>query len=143
MSDLTLGQAQDVLAGALSAARGKNLSPLAIVVLDQRGALKAAAAEDGVSLLRWRIALAKAHGAIGLGIGSRKVSQMAVERPHFVAAVGALSESGMVPVAGGVLIRDVHHHLIGAVGISGDTSDNDEAVAVTAIAGAGLSADPG
>jgi uncharacterized protein GlcG (DUF336 family) len=143
MSELTLGQAQQVLAGALAAARAKNLSPLAVVVLDSRGALKAAAAEDGVSLLRWRIALAKAYGAVALGIGSRKISQMAVERPHFVAAAGALTESGMVPVAGGVLVRDAHKHLVGAVGISGDTSDNDEDVAITAISDAGLLADPG
>ncbi len=143
MIELTLGQAQQVLAGAVAASRAKNLSPLAIVVLDSRGALKAAAAEDGVSLLRWRIALAKANGAIALGIGSRKISQMAVERPHFVSAAAALTESGMVPVAGGVLVRDAHKHLVGAVGISGDTSDNDEDVAIAAISGAGLLADPG
>jgi len=143
MTELSLAQAQQVLAGAVAAAHAKNLSPLAIVVLDSRGALKAAAAEDGVSLLRWRIALAKAYGAVALGIGSRKIAQMAAERPPFISAAGALAENGMVPVAGGVLIRTPHKHLVGAVGISGDTSDNDEDVAIAAITGAGLLADPG
>ncbi len=132
--------AQKMVTAALAAARTRNLKPLAVAVLDARGALKAFAAEDGTSLKRAEIATGKAAGALAMGLGSRT---MAADRPHFVAAVTHAVGGLLIPVAGGVLIRDGAGALIGAVGISGDTSDNDEAAAVAGIQAAGLKADPG
>lgn len=143
MPDLTLSAARTIVETALRTAREKGLKPLAVVVYDARGALKAAAAEDGTSLRRAEIAIGKAQGALALGIGSRGVATMAAERPQFVAAVTHAVGGSLVPAAGGVLIRDAGGALLGAVGISGDLSDNDEACAIAGIAAAGLGADPG
>ena len=143
MAGLTSEIAHKILHATLAGARAKTLNPMAVVVLDARGSLIAAGTEDGASRDRWRIALAKANGAIGLGIGSRRLGTMAVERPHFVAALGPILADGAVPVAGGVLIRTSSKEILGAVGVSGDTSDHDEAVALDAITGAGFVADGG
>jgi len=143
MSDLTLSAAQQIVSVALSTARAKNMKPLAVAVLDARGALKAYAAEDKTSLRRFEIARGKAYGAIAMGVGSRTLGKLAVERPHFVAAVGYSIGGTLIPVAGGVLIKTAQGELMGAVGISGDTSDNDEAAAVAGIEAAGFKADPG
>ena len=99
--------------------------------------------QDGSSLMRWRIALGKAQAALGMGLGSRAIGAMAVERPHFVGAVAAMATDGFVPVAGGVLIREAGGRIVGAVGVSGDTSDQDEATAAAGIAAAGFVADGG
>jgi len=135
--------AQKMVAAALAAARGRNFKPLAVAVLDARGVLKAFGAEDGTSLKRAEIAMGKAHGALAMGLGSRALGKMAAERPHFVAAVTHAVGGSLIPVPGGVLIRDGAGATLGAVGISGDTSDNDEAAAVAGIQAAGLEADPG
>ncbi len=140
---LTLQAAQTILAATHAAARKANLKPLALVVLDGRGALKAAQAEDGTSLKRADIARGKADGALALGLGSRAIAAMATDRPHFVAAVTHAVGGSLVPVAGGVLIKDADGMVIGAIGVSGDTSDNDETVAVAGIHAAGLVADTG
>ena len=127
MPDLTLSAAQTLIATALQTARERDLKPLCVVVFDARGALKCAASEDGTSLRRAEIARGKANGALALGLGSRAISKRAEEQPHFVAAVSHLvGPDALVPVPGGVLIRDGEGKLLGAVGISGDTSDNDE-----------------
>ena len=143
MSDLTLEKAQTIIAAALAHAREQRFSPLAVVVLDSRGALKAFGAEDGTSLRRPEIAHGKAHGALSLGTGSRALAKAATERPHFVAAVTHAVGGSLIPVPGGVLVRDDAGSLLGAVGVTGDTSDNDEAAALAGIKAAGLSADPG
>lgn len=135
---LTLDVAQKIVADALAYARAKTLKPMGIVVLDERGALRAAATEDAASLARWKIAFGKANGALHVGVSSRKLHDMALERPHFVASLATVVESGLVPVPGGVLIRDAAGAVIGAAGASGDTSDNDEAALLAAIAAAGL-----
>ena len=135
--------AQTILSAALAAARMSNFKPLTIAVLDARGALKAFAAADGTSLKRGEIAIAKAAGALAMGLGSRTLGTMAAQRPQFVAAVTHAVGGMLIPVAGGVLVRDVAGELIGAVGVSGDTSDNDETAAVAGIEAAGLKADPG
>ena len=143
MSAITLHQAQTIIETALKQARGKDYAPLAVLVLDARGAPKAFAAEDGTSLRRYEIAHGKAHGALAMGIGSRTLGKRAAERPQFFTAVGQVVPGGLVPVPGGVLIRDGAGETIGAVGISGDTSDNDEDAAIAGIRAAGLVADPG
>jgi uncharacterized protein GlcG (DUF336 family) len=140
---LSLAQAQTIVTAALAEGRRLGCNPLAVAVFDARGALKAFAAEDGTSLRRADIAKGKAYGAIALGVGSRTLNKMAVDRPHFVnAAIQAIGGS-LVPVPGGVLIRSEAGAVMGSVGISGDTSDNDETAAMVGISAAGLKSDPG
>lgn len=143
MTDLTAAAAKTIVDAALEHARAKDMKPLAVCVLDGRGALKAFLAEDGTSLKRGDIARGKAHGALALGMGSRSLFKRAQDQPFFIAAATAAVGGSLIPVPGGVLIRSGAGDLIGAVGISGDTSDNDEACATTGIAAAGLTADPG
>jgi uncharacterized protein GlcG (DUF336 family) len=139
MQTITLAQAQAIVTGALAHAREHNFRPLGVAVLDVRGTLTAYAAEDGATLGRAQVALGKAGGAIAMGIGSRTLSK---RPPQFVNAVGMLFPFGLVPVPGGVLIRS-GDDVVGAVGISGDNSDNDEAAALAGIRAAGLTGDPG
>jgi uncharacterized protein GlcG (DUF336 family) len=143
MTELTLDTAQTILAAALKHARGAKMKPLGVAVLDARGALKAYAAEDKSSLRRENIAHGKAYGALALGIGTRAIDARARERPHFMAAVSHVVGGALIPVPGGVLIKDSAGDVIGAVGVSGDTSDNDEAAAMAGIRTAGFTADPG
>jgi len=140
---LTLEQAQTIVTTALRFGRAQNYQPLAVVVLDARGVMKAFAAEDGTSLRREEIARGKAHGALSFGIGSRALAKRALEQPQFIAAVTHAVGGSLVPVPGGVLIRGADRAIIGAVGISGDVSNNDEAAALAGIEAAGLAADPG
>lgn len=140
---LKLKAAQRILKASLEAARSRDMKPLAVAVIDARGALLAFAAEDGTSLKREAIARAKADGAVALGVPSRTIGKMAVERPHFIAAVTHAVGGSLAPVPGGVLIRDARGALLGAVGVSGDTSDNDEIAAVAGIEAAGLKAETG
>ncbi len=142
MTELTLAKAQTAITAALAHAREKSLAPMAVVVLDARGVLKAFAAEDGTSLRRADIAIGKAYGALSMGVGSRTLGQRAEERPLFIAAVTHAVGGSLIPVAGGVLVRGDDNSIIGAIGASGDTSDNDEAVVLAGLAAAGLIADP-
>jgi uncharacterized protein GlcG (DUF336 family) len=138
---LKLKSAQKIIKVALDIARDKAMKPLAIAVLDARGSLVAFAAEDGSSLKRERVARGKADGTIALGVSSRAISKMAAERPNFVAAVTHAVGGSLIPVPGGVLIRDGKGVVMGAVGVSGDTSDNDELAAIAGIEAAGFKAD--
>jgi uncharacterized protein GlcG (DUF336 family) len=142
MAELTLDVARKILDAALAKGLEKKLKPLAVMVLDARGCVKISAAQDGTSLLRSEIAHGKAYGALALGMGSRALFQRAQEQAYFIGAVNTLAQGRMVPVPGGVLIQD-GGVLLGAVGISGDTSDNDEACAIAGIEAAGLKANPG
>jgi uncharacterized protein GlcG (DUF336 family) len=140
---INLETATKIVADALVFARARNLKPLAVVVLDARGAIKSAAVEDGTSLKRFEIAHGKAHGALALGLGSRALMARAESQGYFIDAATAAVGGALVPVPGGVLIKDADGKLLGAVGISGDTSDNDEAAALTGIAAVKLAGDPG
>jgi uncharacterized protein GlcG (DUF336 family) len=140
---MKLEVAQKIVAAAQAAGRSRNFRPLAVAVLDARGSLRALAAEDGTSLKRSEIAIGKAHGALSMGLGSRTIAKMATERPFFIAAVTHAVGGSMIPVPGGVLIKDAEGALLGAVGISGDTSDNDEIAALAGIEAAGCKGDPG
>jgi len=142
MPQLTLAAAQTVITAALAHAREKKFAPMGIAVLDARGVLKAYAAEDGTALRRADIAIGKAHGALAMGVGSRTLGKRAEERPHFIAAVTHAVSGSLIPVPGGVLIRGDDKSIIGAVGVTGDSSDNDEAAALAGLAAAGLTADP-
>jgi uncharacterized protein GlcG (DUF336 family) len=143
MTDLTLDAAQTIVAGALACAAEKRMNPMVVVVLDARGAARALAAQDGTSLRRADIAHAKAYGAVAMGLGSRSLTKRAKDLPYFVTALGQTLGGDMIPVAGGVLIRDAEGRLMGAVGVSGDTADNDEAAGMAGIAASGFKGDPG
>jgi uncharacterized protein GlcG (DUF336 family) len=143
MADLTLDVARKILDVALAKGVEKKLKPLVVAVLDARGCVKASAAQDGTSLLRGEIAHGKAYGALAMGMGSRALFQRAQEQAYFVSAVNTLAQGRMVPVPGGVMILDDNGALLGAVGVSGDTSDNDEICAVAGIEAAGLKANAG
>ena len=119
------------------------MQPLTIVVLDAGGQMKAMKRDDRSSLLRPGIAGGKAWGVLGMGFGGREFARRAAANPVFLQALMAASGGRIVPVPGGVLIRDAGGEIIGSVGISGDTSDKDEACAVAGIAAAGLKADTG
>ena len=140
---MKLDAAQKIVATALAAARQRNFKPLAVVVLDARGALRALAAEDGTSLKRAEIAIGKAHGALAMGLGSRTLFSRSQQQPQFMAAVTHAVGGSLIPVPGGVLINDSAGTLLGAVGVSGDTSDNDEIAALAGIEAAGLKGDTG
>ncbi len=135
---LTLTQAQTIIEQTLKKGREKNMRPLTVAVLDARGCLIAYAMEDG-GLLREVVAKGKAYGALGLGRSSRAIEQLAKDRPHFINAIIEASGGRLVPVPGGVLIKQ-GAAVIGAVGVSGDTSDNDEIAAVAGIQAAGFAA---
>jgi uncharacterized protein GlcG (DUF336 family) len=140
---MDLEKAELIVDAALKHARQAKMKPLCVAVLDAAGTLVALKKEDGASFLRPQIAQAKAWGAIGMGMGTRSLATRAATHPAFIAAVGSLTEGRIVPVPGGVLICTHAKEVIGAVGISGDHSDNDEACAVAGIAAAGFSADTG
>ena len=137
MTNLSLEQAQTIVAAALKEGRTLGLKPLSVAVLDAGGHLVAFAREDNSSNLRPQIAVAKASGALALGVSSRVIGEMAIERPTFVNAAAGLNPAGIVPAAGGVLIQS-GGVTIGAVGVTGDLSDNDEQCAVAGIAAVGL-----
>lgn len=143
MPELTLETANEIIAASLAKGREMKLKVLSVAVLDARGALKAYAAEDGTSLKRGEIAIGKALAALDFGIGTRAIAKMAKDRPFFITSVASNIGGPFVPVPGGVLIKDGAGAVIGAVGVSGDVSDNDEAAAMAGIEAAGLSADPG
>lgn len=137
MADISLEQAQAVVSATLKEGRALGLKPLSVAVLDAGGHLIAFAREDNSSNLRPQIAIAKASGALALGVSSRVIGEMAIDRPTFINAAAGLNPAGIVPAAGGMLIeRD--GRVLGAVGVTGDLSDNDEKCALAGIAALGL-----
>ena len=139
---IDLAKATAIVDKSLAHGRMLGLPPLTVAVLDAGGCLVSFKREDGSSLLRPEIAQAKAYGALGMGIGSRAIAQRAAVAPAFVAAVNALAGGRLIPVPGGVLIRS-GKSIFGAVGITGASSDQDEACAVAGIEAAGFTADTG
>jgi uncharacterized protein GlcG (DUF336 family) len=144
MADLTLAQAMRIVEAALAKAEALACAPLAIAVLDAGGHVKALVRQDGAGLLRPDIAVGKAWGALGMGVSSRALAaRVASQAAHpFLAALGAMSGGRVVPAPGGVLLRDADRRILGAVGISGDHSDKDEACAIAGTRAAGLEPEP-
>ena len=136
---ITLDQAREIIRASRAAAGAHGYRPLSVVVLDAGGHVTAFEREDGSSNKRFEIAHGKAHGAISLGMGSRAIMNRAEAQAYFIAAAGAVV-GPLVPVPGGVLVQNAQGVTIGAVGVSGDTSDNDEIAAVAGIEAAGLAA---
>ena len=143
MSGITLTQASTIVDVALKKGRELNLKPLVVAVLDAGGHLVAYKREDKSPILRFQIATGKAYGALGMGMGSRGLFERSQKNPIFVQMLGMVSDGRVMSVPGGVLILDAQGDTIGAVGISGDTSDNDETAALAGIEAAGLKAETG
>jgi uncharacterized protein GlcG (DUF336 family) len=143
LNSILLDVANLIADKALQKGRELKFAPLTVVVLDAGGQTKVLKREDNASLLRPEIAMGKAWGVLGMGFGGRELARRAEQMPVFFTALNAMSDGRMVPLAGGVLIKNREGQLIGSIGISGDTSDNDEICAVHGIEAAGLVADTG
>jgi uncharacterized protein GlcG (DUF336 family) len=140
MTQITLAQANAVIAGVFAKGKDAGFKTLSVAVVDAGGHLIAFQRGDGASFARAQIATGKAAGALALGVSSRKVGDMAVERPWFIGAFASSAPHPVIPAAGGVIVIDADGAPIGAVGVTGDTSDNDEIAALAGIAAAGLTA---
>ena len=140
---LTMQQALGIAQATLAEGADKGFQPLSVAVLDTAGQPLAILRDERTSLNRADIAIGKAAGCLAMGFGGRELAKRAAAMPAFIAAVGNIFPKGMVPVPGGVLIRNAVGDLLGAVGVSGDTSDNDEVCALAGIAAAGLAGDTG
>ncbi|WP_428641250.1 GlcG/HbpS family heme-binding protein [Roseibium sp.] len=143
MRKLTLSTAETITIAAFEKAAELKLKPLTVAVLDAGGHMIVLKRQDGASIMRPQIASGKAIGALAVGTGTRWLNANAETRPHFVNALNGVSGGAIVPVPGGVLIRDETGETLGAVGITGDTSENDEACAVAGIEAVNLTADCG
>jgi uncharacterized protein GlcG (DUF336 family) len=137
-SSLSLTQANDILQAALLSARQSNFKPMGVIVLDDSGNIKAYAREDGASMFRFDIARAKAWGAIGMGISSRALFERAKDNPNFFVSLAATADGKFLPQTGAVLVKDASGAVIGAVGASGGTGDEDEAICIAGIKAVGL-----
>ncbi|MEH6651350.1 MAG: heme-binding protein [Motiliproteus sp.] len=138
MNSLNLNSSMTIAQEAFNKSRELNAAPLTVAVLDQGGRLISLQRQDGSSMMRPDIAIAKAWGAVAMGKSSRSLASDAQQRPAFVSALNTLAQGNLIPVAGGVLIHDDNDAVIGAVGISGDTSDIDELCAIYGVEAAGL-----
>ena len=138
MTQLTLVQANQIIAAALAKSNESGYKPMGIAVLDDAGNLKAFAREDGASMFRFDVAQAKAWGAVGMGASSRVLMQRAKYNPNFFVSLAATSNGKFLPQTGAVLIKDANGAVLGAVGASGGTGDEDEAICMAGVAAAGL-----
>ena len=143
MEQINLEKANLIIQNSIKKAREIKINPIMVVVLDHRGAIKACLGEDGISSLRFKIAHGKANGAFQMGMGSRALFNRAEQQAYFINAVNALTDGNLVPVPGGVLIRNSQKEIIGSIGISGDTSDNDENAAIFGVESVNLTPDIG
>lgn len=139
---VTLAHASTIVDATLAAGRSANLQPLTAVVLDAGGHLVACKREDGSGIVRFEVAFGKAWAALGMGRPSRDFEAMAQTRPTFVSSLSSAAGGRFVPVPGGVLVLGDGGRIIGAVGVSGDTSDADETAAIAGIRAAGLASNP-
>lgn len=138
MQTLTLTQAQQIISAALAKSKERGFKPMGVAVLDAGGNLKAFASEDGASMFRFDIARAKAWGSIGMGVSSRVLGQRAKDNPNFFVALAAVGDGKFVPQTGAVLINDAAGNLLGAVGASGGTGDEDEEICAAGVQAVGL-----
>ncbi|WP_232666471.1 GlcG/HbpS family heme-binding protein [Pseudonocardia sp. TRM90224] len=140
---ITLDQAQKIVAAALEHGTHEGFNPLTVAVLDPGGVLVALGRQDGSGNLRPDIAVAKAWGVLGMGMTNRAIAARAADSPEFFTSVATLAGGRILSVPGGVFVRDADGRLLGAVGVTGDVSLNDEAAALAGIAAAGLTAETG
>ena len=137
--NLTLDQAQQIITAALAKSNEMGYQPMGVAVLDAAGNLKAFASEDGASMFRFDVARAKAWGAIGMGVSSRTLAERAKGNPNFFVALAATADGKFLPQPGAVLIKDAQGKLLGAVGASGGTGDEDEVICMAGVTAVGLS----
>ena len=140
MSNITLDQASTIIDTTLATGRDMDLKPLTVAVLDAGGHLIAMKREDKSGLLRYDVAAGKAWGALGIGMSTRQMKGRFEGNPHFFGAMASLADGRMLCSPGGVLVMDANGDVIGSVGASGDTGDNDEKCVLAGIEAAGLSA---
>jgi uncharacterized protein GlcG (DUF336 family) len=138
MPSLTLLQANQIITAALAESKAHGYKPMGIAVLDDAGNLKAFASEDGASMFRFDIARGKAWGAVGMGVSSRVLAQRAADNPNFFVTLAATAGGKFLPQTGAVLIKDAQGAILGAVGASGGTGDEDEAICKAGVMAAGL-----
>jgi uncharacterized protein GlcG (DUF336 family) len=138
MNDLTLDQAHTIINAALAHSAQAGYRPMGIAVLDAAGHLKAYASQDGASMFRFDIARAKAWGAVGMGVSSRVLGQRAKDNPNFFVSLAATADGKFLPQTGAVLIQNAQGQTLGAVGASGGTGDEDEAICIAGVQAAGL-----
>ncbi|HSW20784.1 MAG TPA: heme-binding protein [Ramlibacter sp.] len=138
---LTLAQAHTIIDSALKKSKAQGYKPMGITVLDAAGNLKAFASEDGASMFRFEIARAKAWGAVGMGVSSRKLAERAKDNPNFFVSLAATAHGKFLPQTGAVVIKDAQGNLLGAVGASGGTGDEDELICMAGVQAAGLTSE--
>lgn len=139
MSTLTLAQANRIIEVALAKAREMKVKPLSVAVLDASGHVRSLQREDGASMFRNDVAVGKAWAAVGMGVASRTLLQRAKENPQFFGALSATAQGKFLPQTGAVVIKDKDGAVLGAVGASGGTGDEDEAVCIAGVEAVGLS----
>jgi len=138
MTALSLDQAQQIIAAALAESKRAGYKPMGVAVLDESGNLKAFAREDGASMFRFEVAQAKAWGAVGMGVSSRVLGERAKTNPNFFVALASTAAGRLLPQTGAVLIKDAQGAVVGAVGASGGTGDEDEAICTAGVIAAGF-----
>ncbi|MEL6618908.1 MAG: heme-binding protein [Pseudomonadota bacterium] len=138
---LTLDAARKIIDVTRAKGREMDLKPLSVAVLDAGGHLLAFEREDGAAPGRYGIAQGKAYGAVMLGMAGTAQMARAEQQAYFIAAVNGVYGGQMVPVPGGILVRDANGAVLGAVGVTGDTSDNDAAAGAAGIEAVGLVAE--
>ena len=138
METLTLAQAQQIIAGALARSLQAGYKPMGVVVLDEAGQMKAFARQDGASMFRFDVARGKAWGSAGMSVSSRVLAQRAKENPSFFLTLASTAEGKFLPQPGAVLIKNAAGQILGAVGASGGTGDEDEEICIAGVQSAGL-----
>jgi len=138
MSTLTLEQANTIINAALAQSKANGFKPMGIVVLDAAGDIKAYAREDGASMFRFDVARGKAWGAVGMGVASRALAERAKDNPNFFVSLAATAQGRFLPQTGAVVIKDAAGNVIGAVGASGGSGDEDELICIEGVRAAGF-----
>lgn len=138
MTALTLNQAQNIIAGALARSKTKGYKPMGVIVLDASGHLLAFAREDGASMFRFDVAMGKAYGAVAFGVSSRVLAERAKDNPNFFLGLASTAQGKFLAQPGAVLVKDAQGRILGAVGASGGTGDEDEEICSAGIHAAGL-----
>lgn len=142
MTELSLDNANTIIAGAIAQAKAAGIPPLTIVVIDSSGNLKAAQRQDGASMFRFNVALGKAWASVGMDAPSRTLAERAEGNPNFFVALAATGQGRFLPQPGAVLIRNAAGEILGAAGASGGTGDEDEAACAAGVSAAGFVSDP-
>jgi len=139
MTSLTLNQANYIIEAALKRSNEQGYKPMAVVVLDEAGHVKSSQRQDGASMFRIEVATGKAWGAVGMGVASRVLAERAKDNPNFFLSLASTAHGKFLPQTGAVMIKDASGKILGAVGASGGTGDEDEAICAFGVQAAGLS----